>query len=235
MGQWSDVVVRRLLLVTGWAAAALIAGVVAWSAVARLGYEGGTADQTLLTQSEIRRELAQQPSTAGATGTAAGPQSPQSPQSPQTQRGGAGTSPPSDTRTPPAGGSSPAPTGGSSPPRGRSAPTLTAPPSGQATSSKLAQPPAPPRRSRSWPLEGGEVGASCRGQVIQLIYASPHDGWTMQVVQSGSNRVEVRFSRGGSTSTLVAVCSDGYPSAETSGGGGTHDGGGGDTGGDGGD
>ena len=204
MGQRSDVVVRRLLLFTGWAAAALIAGVVAWSAVARLGHEGGTADPTLLTQSEVLRELAQQPGT---------------PESPAT----VGTPPPSQT-----------------PSQSRSTPQPSANGTPKA-SSKHVQPPVPTRESRSWPLEGGEVGASCRGHLIELVYASPHDGWTMQVVQSGSSRVEVRFFRGASTSTLVAVCVGGYPTAETSGGVGTGDGGsggtggGGDAGGEGGD
>jgi uncharacterized membrane protein YgcG len=62
MGRRGDRWARRLLLVTVWTVATVIAGVVTWSAVARLGHEGSASAQAPLSPSQVRRDLAAEPS-----------------------------------------------------------------------------------------------------------------------------------------------------------------------------
>ena len=64
---------HTVLLASAWIAATLIAGVVTWTAVDRLGHEAMASSQPMLSQSDVRRELSQSLfSTAPAT-TAAPP------------------------------------------------------------------------------------------------------------------------------------------------------------------
>jgi hypothetical protein len=51
--------VHTVLLASAWIAATLIAGVVTWTAVARLGHEATASTQPMLSQSDVRRELSQ--------------------------------------------------------------------------------------------------------------------------------------------------------------------------------
>src|SRR4051794_17121156 len=130
MRRWLDRLVRRLLLVTAWMAATLIAGAVAWSPVARLGQDNPAAT-TPLSQSDVRRDLAQPPTTpASTTGTRQGSTSTSGPPSQSTTATSAGpTTSPGSSGSGPASG--PSPTGSADPP---------------AT-------PAQPRRSRFWTLD----------------------------------------------------------------------------------
>ena len=48
---------------------------------------------------------------------------------------------------------------------------------------------------RTWRVNGGTVGADCRGSVIRLLYATPADGWTLEIKDTGPDRVEVEFNR----------------------------------------
>jgi hypothetical protein len=62
---------HTVLLAFAWIAATLIAGVVTWTAVARLGHEATASTQPMLSQTDVRRELSQSlPSTAPATSAA---------------------------------------------------------------------------------------------------------------------------------------------------------------------
>lgn len=64
---------------------------------------------------------------------------------------------------------------------------------------------------RTWDVPGGQVGVSCRGAQIGLLYATPQDGWTVEVEGSGPDRVVVTFDRQDAETTVRAVCRDGVP------------------------
>jgi hypothetical protein len=68
-----------------------------------------------------------------------------------------------------------------------------------------------PRHSRSWTVPEGHLGASCRGAVIRVDYATPADGWGMRMNDSRPDKVTVEFSRGDSDFTLEASCHGGVP------------------------
>jgi hypothetical protein len=67
MGQRGGRAAHMVLLASAWIAATLIAGVVTWTAVGRLGHEATASTQPVLSQSEVRRELTQGSSNAPAT------------------------------------------------------------------------------------------------------------------------------------------------------------------------
>jgi hypothetical protein len=85
-----------------------------------------------------------------------------------------------------------------------------------------------PTRTRSWQVPGGTVAAACRGRTVELLYASPSDGWTYRSETGGPGVLAIEFSRQGAVTHLVARCVGGTPSrvlrssapAQTGGGGG---------------
>ena len=66
---------------------------------------------------------------------------------------------------------------------------------------------------RTWRVNGGTVGAACRGSVISLLYATPADGWTLEIKDTGPNRVEVEFDRRERETKVRASCASGTPAA----------------------
>jgi hypothetical protein len=77
--------------------------------------------------------------------------------------------------------------------------------------------------SQSWHLRGGDVLARCTGSAIQLVYATPADGWTVRVEEAGPSAVHVHFRSADGEDELAAVCSSGRPvrTSEDDGGAGT--------------
>ncbi len=71
--------------------------------------------------------------------------------------------------------------------------------------------PQPRPRSRSWQLTGGWVGVTCRGPAVELLYATPHDGWSYRLDRHGRDTLSVEFNQGQVTSGLVAHCVHGTP------------------------
>jgi hypothetical protein len=67
MGQRGGRAAHTVLLASAWIAATLIAGVVTWTAVSRLGHEATASTQPMLSQSEVRRELSQSRSSTSPT------------------------------------------------------------------------------------------------------------------------------------------------------------------------
>ncbi len=67
------------------------------------------------------------------------------------------------------------------------------------------------RTSRSWQLTGGTVGTACRGQAIDLLYASPLDGWGYRLDTQTPATLSIEFSRGPQTAALTARCVNGVP------------------------
>lgn len=75
--------------------------------------------------------------------------------------------------------------------------------------------PAAAEVSRTWDVIGGQVAATCAGPTISLLYATPTDGWRVEVKDSGGEHVEVEFRRGEAETKVRATCVDGVPEAVT--------------------
>src|SRR5665647_208455 len=109
------------------------------------------------------------------------------------------------------------------PPRTGPTATPTTEPSATPT---VAPPPGTPEPvlpdvARNWTVEGGQVSASCRGQQITLLYATPQDGWAVETKNAGPDELLVEFGRADSETTVRAWCVSGTPQMEV---GGTSDG-----------
>jgi hypothetical protein len=70
-----------------------------------------------------------------------------------------------------------------------------------------------PTRTRSWRVPGGTVAAACRGRTVELLYASPSDGWTYRSEAGGPGVLAIEFSRQAAVTHLVARCVGGKPSS----------------------
>lgn len=65
---------------------------------------------------------------------------------------------------------------------------------------------------RTWTLDGGVVSATCAGDVVSLVYATPASGWRVDVKEPGpGRRVLVELERDGAEAYVQAVCADGVP------------------------
>jgi hypothetical protein len=71
-------------------------------------------------------------------------------------------------------------------------------------------------KTRSWQVPGGSLAAVCRGDRIDMLYASPAGGWNYQLVQKNRATLTVRFAAASATSTLAARCRGGAPIASSS-------------------
>lgn len=180
--------VARPLVVLTWALAAALAGTVVWWAVAVIGGAHGAARDGVLTQSQVAA-LAALSTPSSVGSTPSGPTSPAPAQS-STPTDAATAAPP--TAAPP------------------TVPPKTVPPA--------TQEPTAAEVARTWDVPGGQVGASCRGAQIGLLYATPQDGWTVEVKHAGPAEVEVEFRRAEAETKVRAVCVSGVPEMGTAAG-----------------
>ena len=74
---------------------------------------------------------------------------------------------------------------------------------------------APAEVARTWDVAGGQVGASCRGSALSLLYATPLDGWTVEVKHAGSDELEVAFRQDHAETSVHARCVSGVPTQDT--------------------
>ena len=190
----------RLFAVLAWALATVFAGSVAWWAVAAIGGEQGAARATVLTQSQVVALAGQAPeprgiaTSPGAPGTVPRPGSTSAPQ-------------PAPTPLPPV------------PQASAGEPPVVAPPPAAAPAAPPAAPPARPPAAapapaqvvRTWTVAGGMVSAQCRATQIELLYATPRDGWTVEVSNGGPEELEVTFRRGEDEIGVNARCVAGVP------------------------
>jgi hypothetical protein len=196
----------RPLLVLSWLLATVLAGVVAWSAVTVVAGAPGEDGAGVVSQADVEARLAE----AGATDSprAADPTP-------------AGTSTPGATSPPGTAGSPggvPVPTGSAAPPAEN--------PSGAAPGpAPTPAAPAAQEVARTWDVTGGQVAAACAGADIRLLYATPADGWTVEVEGAGPQEVEVQLTRDGSRTRVRAECLAGTPELTRNG---ADDGGGGE-------
>lgn len=179
---------RRLVTAAAWLLAAGAAGTIVWRAVAVLDVDGDRVG--VLSAEQVTAELAA--ASAAATATATGPATSGTPTPSPTS---SATSSPTDTPT-----SSPTAPGTASPtPDATAAPPIT-PPTADVV--------------RVWDVAGGVVSASCTGQAITLLYATPADGWTVEVGSTGPEHVEVELRSGETETKVRAVCVAGVPEHE---------------------
>src|SRR5665647_2483377 len=95
-------------------------------------------------------------------------------------------------------------------------PTPTTEPSATPTVAPPPRTPAPvlPDVVRTWTVEGGQVSASCRGQQIALLYATPQDGWAVETKNAGPDELLVEFGRADSETSVRAWCVEETPQME---------------------
>ncbi|GAA1655562.1 hypothetical protein GCM10009790_40330 [Georgenia ruanii] len=74
-----------------------------------------------------------------------------------------------------------------------------------------SSPDAPTAVARTWETDAGRVAAECVAGEIALLYATPSDGWSVDVRDTGPERVKVEFSSDEDDVVLSARCSDGVP------------------------
>ncbi len=146
----------RAVTFVGWAVAAVLAGWIAWWAVALIAGRPGTGSTGVLTQAQVEALAAEQ--------TTAPP------------------GPPSPEPTPPG-----------------------------ATSTSPSTSTAGPEVVRTWTVPGGGVGAACRDTTITLLFATPDDGWTVEVKDAGPENLEIEFRHGEDETTTLAACQGGIP------------------------
>jgi uncharacterized membrane protein YgcG len=202
------------VLALAWLLATVVAGAVAWGAVSLIGGARGPGGD-VLSQAQVTAALAEQ--RAAQPGDPAG-----GPDAPATAAPEA-TPLPAATASQPATSTLPA-----SPPA-----TSTPPPA--AAPVPVPEPAAPPATgeagtpgevARTWDVAGGQVGALCTGAAIRLLYATPLDGWTVEVHDTGPERLEVRFDRSEGRSRVRAQCVGGTPQLDAQSGASGEDGGG---------
>jgi hypothetical protein len=61
----------------------------------------------------------------------------------------------------------------------------------------------------TWTVTGGTVSVSCQAQAISLVYASPQDGWRVEIEKRGPDSVDVDLQRQGQGTKLNAICVNG--------------------------
>jgi hypothetical protein len=181
-----------------WAAAAVMAGTVTSWAVTVIGGESNGSSSTVLSEAEVRAELATQTALPAPT------TSPSSPSSPS----GAATPSPAPTPTvDPTPSATPTPT---------TTPTHrpTTPPRAPATTVPAPTPPAT-AVVRFWDVTGGRIDATCTGSTLK-VYATPSDGWSVHVKTEGSTSAEVELTSGDKESKSYVSCAAGVPTRSSS-------------------
>jgi hypothetical protein len=92
--------------------------------------------------------------------------------------------------------------------------TLTTP---RSTGSATTVTPTPPETPvvKTWTVTGGTVSVSCQAAAISLVYATPQDGWRVEIEKRGPVTVEVDLAREGQGIKLKATCVNGIPQETT--------------------
>ena len=70
--------------------------------------------------------------------------------------------------------------------------------------------------ARTWDVRGGQVGVSCRGAQVGLLYATPQDGWTVDLGHTGPDRLSVELKGADHETEVIAVCVGGVPQQNVS-------------------
>lgn len=189
------------VLATGlWLAATVGSTALVWAATSVVAADVTDRPPAVVALRDVEDELAANPAlTATPTSTTTQAQRPSGPRS--TAVPGGATNPASPQLPP----RSPAPQAGVTFP---SSPATTTPP---AQSSPRPVTPPPTQRAQrptaTYSTPGGVVKVACDGDVIDLIFAIPSNGYSVKVEAAGPGNVDVRFLRSGRGSSVKAACS----------------------------
>jgi hypothetical protein len=182
---------RRITAVAAasWLLATAVTSLVVWRAAA--AFEDGTSTNILSSPQVVERLNA-----ATATSTA----------TPDVPTPTVATSSPSESSDETPAASTPT-----------SAPTTTTRTTPRSTGSATIVNPTPSATPvvTTWTVTGGTVSVSCQAQVISLVYASPRDGWRVEIEKRGPDSVDVDLQRQGQGTKLNAICVNGIPQATT--------------------
>ena len=183
----------RAVVVLAWALAVLVTSAVTSWAVTVISGEQGPARDRVLAAAQVTAELTAQRAAPTAAATTAPPV-------------------PSVAPTPEPSSASPAPL----PTPSAVASEIPSHVPSQVPSQVPSEIPSPAAAevARTWDVKGGQVGASCRGTVLTLLYATPADGWTMEVKHAASDQLEVEFRQGEAETKVRATCVVGVPETE---------------------
>ena len=185
-----------VVAVLAWALAVVVGGAIASQALAAVDSPGRAG---VLSESEVTAALLAASATASPEPTMPAPAPAADPAAPPTAAPATSEAPPAPTPTPlPTTAHTPPPVAPSTPASGGG----TVPPA-----------PAPPPTvvARTWTVPGGIVAVSCNGAAITLLYATPSDGWTVELGSTGPQHVEVQLQRDGAETKLTGTCVSGVP------------------------
>ena len=175
----------RLVPVGLWILATLISTAIVWTATSTVAADVTDRPAPVVPRRDVVSQLATVPTTTATTTTTR-----PAPSSTSRPRTTVPRNAPTTAPAPPTTGPVAAPTTVAAPP------PVTAPPTTQ----------APARPTATYSTAGGVVRVACDGLLIQLLSATPADGWSTVVVDRGPITVEVRFVRFGQVATVKAVC-----------------------------
>ena len=173
----------RLFAVGLWLVATLISTAIVWTATSTVAADVTDRPAPVVPRRDVVSQLATVPATATTTTQPA-------PTSTTRVRTTVPPNPPTTASAPPTTRPAAASTTVAAPP------PVTTPPTTQ----------APARPTATYPTAGGVVRVACDGLLIQLLSATPADGWSAVVVARGPVTVEVRFVRFAQVVTVKVVC-----------------------------
>ena len=174
----------RLFAVGLWLVATLVSTAIVWTATSTVAADVTDRPAPVVPRRDVVSQLATVPPTTTTTTTQPAPTSTTRVRT-TVPRNPATTAPAPPTTRP------------ATPPTTVAAPPpVTTPPTTQ----------APARPTATYPTAGGVVRVACDGLFIQLLSATPADGWSAVVVDRGPVTVEVHFTRLGQVATVKAVC-----------------------------
>ena len=176
----------RLIAVGLWLVATLISTAIVWTATSTVAADVTDRPAPVVPRREVVNQLASAPSTTATTTTTR--------PAPTTSTTRPRTTVPRNTPT-----TTPAP-----PATQPSAPATTVPAPPPVTAPPTTQPAA--RNTATYSTPGGVVRVACDGFFIQLLSATPADGWSTVVTTRGPVNVEVHFLRLGQDVSVKAVC-----------------------------
>lgn len=80
-------------------------------------------------------------------------------------------------------------------------------------SPRTTDPVTPRKVTRTWSGSAGHLTVSCSGSRVELVSASPSDGWRVEIGSRGPEEVEVEFKQGGegAETHVKSRCSGGEP------------------------
>lgn len=180
----------RLFTTALWLVATMVSTGIVWTATSRVAADVTDRPAPVVPRREVISQLESEAAQASSTTTSTRAPTPTTTRTPTTV-----------PRNPPVTTPSPATT--------RPAPTPASP-----STTVAARPPviaptttqAPSRPTATYSTSGGVVRVACDGFFIQLLSATPADGWSTTVVAGGPVNVDVHFVRLGQDVSVKVIC-----------------------------